>query len=400
MSVVVTLMFRTATDLGDPGVDDVYGHGLVNISAAVSVQNLLQMPGTGSARVIGTRARLSGALRGLESELEGVAAVVTTSVPGVRYTQPFSGFIEKEETLSPARGYAAADMLRPSEEFEMLEGVSVFLSPRTGEFVKGAIDGEWGRLEYQMCPGCETSVWDAGVETYARPSFINDGEAVSYRFPLSDHLALYAASGLDEDAQHGTYRQYGVQWRGDAADRRLAWGVDLSRIDEKEGLLGGEFTGAFAVGDSRTWQSRWSAQLNPLANWNFAAVYELGRIDSDGSLGDSIITDISAAWFDAWKVKMEGRDLFRPNDVLRLHLEQQMTVQSGTVGINHSVFDDRGGYKLLHTRAGLQADEIYIGRLGYRYSPGDNIDAAFGLEYADTSDDHEAAASFALRWIF
>ena len=38
MSVVLAVLFNTATDLGAPGVDDVYGHGFLNLSAAVNLQ--------------------------------------------------------------------------------------------------------------------------------------------------------------------------------------------------------------------------------------------------------------------------------------------------------------------------------------------------------------------------
>ena len=420
MSIVVTLMLETATerraDLNRDGVPDevlvdglstVYGHGLVNISNAIAGQNSAAMPRPGAssgARVLGTKARFSGALRGLENKLASLSAVVTTMLPSIPYyTMPLSRFAEAEEKPSRARGHAAEDMLSPSGEVEMLEGASAFFSPRTGEFVKAAYDGgQWGRLEYQMCPDCETSVWGVNTESVARPSFIEDGEAVNYRLPLGERLVFYAAAGLDEDAQHGTYNQYGLQWRDGSDDGKPGWSVDVSRIDEKEGLLGSDFSGALAVGDTRLWQSRWGTQFQPIDSWTFAAFYDLGRIDSDSNFGSGgVITDISEAWFDGWKVQLEGEDLFRDNDLLRLQVEQQTTVQSGSMGINHSALDEEGGYEILHTRIGLRADEIYIGRLGYRYSPMDGMDIAVGLEYADSGNNgDDAAASFALRWIF
>jgi len=40
----VALLLETATDLGEPGVDEVYGHGLVNLAAALSPQGTLSVP--------------------------------------------------------------------------------------------------------------------------------------------------------------------------------------------------------------------------------------------------------------------------------------------------------------------------------------------------------------------
>ena len=37
--VIKAILLATATDLGDTGVDDVYGHGLVNVEAAITVQS-------------------------------------------------------------------------------------------------------------------------------------------------------------------------------------------------------------------------------------------------------------------------------------------------------------------------------------------------------------------------
>lgn len=46
---VVDILFTTATDLGAPGVDDIYGHGLINLEEAFSAQGQLTIAGTGFA---------------------------------------------------------------------------------------------------------------------------------------------------------------------------------------------------------------------------------------------------------------------------------------------------------------------------------------------------------------
>jgi subtilisin family serine protease len=44
---IVQILLDTATDLGAPGVDEVYGHGLLNVGAAVSPQGTVAVPGSG-----------------------------------------------------------------------------------------------------------------------------------------------------------------------------------------------------------------------------------------------------------------------------------------------------------------------------------------------------------------
>ena len=41
MSVILAILFETATDLGDVGIDEVYGHGLVNLEKAITLQGNL-----------------------------------------------------------------------------------------------------------------------------------------------------------------------------------------------------------------------------------------------------------------------------------------------------------------------------------------------------------------------
>ena len=64
MSVVLAVLFYTAKDLGDPGVDDLYGHGLVDLGAAVSLQGTVRLAVPGSAGLAGSRMSLPFALRG------------------------------------------------------------------------------------------------------------------------------------------------------------------------------------------------------------------------------------------------------------------------------------------------------------------------------------------------
>ena len=55
------LLFTTATDLGDPGVDPIYGRGLVNVEEAFTAQGTLTIAGSGfaAATEIGTNANIS-----------------------------------------------------------------------------------------------------------------------------------------------------------------------------------------------------------------------------------------------------------------------------------------------------------------------------------------------------
>lgn len=47
----VDIMLRTATDLGKPGIDSVYGHGLVNLTRALAPVGQMAAAGQNAQRV-------------------------------------------------------------------------------------------------------------------------------------------------------------------------------------------------------------------------------------------------------------------------------------------------------------------------------------------------------------
>ena len=81
---VANILFASATDLGAPGVDDVYGHGLLNVSAALQPIGATTMAVQGSAapEVTATGAMLGAAF--------GDAPAFHSSLSGVMMLDSFN----------------------------------------------------------------------------------------------------------------------------------------------------------------------------------------------------------------------------------------------------------------------------------------------------------------------
>ena len=122
MSVVLAVLFHTAKDLGDPGVDPLYGHGLVDLGAAVSLQGTMQLvvPGVSvagsfsrSAGLAGSRMSLPFALRGAGKGLDGVSLAVNY-FGDYHYDMPLSELLSFSSLSSlrglPRLGRAAGDL--------------------------------------------------------------------------------------------------------------------------------------------------------------------------------------------------------------------------------------------------------------------------------------------------
>ena len=59
---IVDLLFRTATDAGDPGVDSVYGRGILNLTGAFQPQGAMSLAGNGAAVSLGSNGTLGTAM--------------------------------------------------------------------------------------------------------------------------------------------------------------------------------------------------------------------------------------------------------------------------------------------------------------------------------------------------
>ena len=71
---VVQILFETATDLGEKGVDEIYGHGLVNLDAATDPIGLTKIPLSGKAS--GASVSASNSSTTVPTSLSGVAKVL------------------------------------------------------------------------------------------------------------------------------------------------------------------------------------------------------------------------------------------------------------------------------------------------------------------------------------
>ena len=79
MTVIRNVLLTTATDLGDSGVDEVYGWGLVNVSAGIATLNGMQIPATAGRNAVAVRDLREG-LPGELSHLRGRMSDVSVAV--------------------------------------------------------------------------------------------------------------------------------------------------------------------------------------------------------------------------------------------------------------------------------------------------------------------------------
>ena len=139
MTVIRSILLTTATDLGEPGIDDVFGWGGVNISAGIALIENMQTPPMRQMSPVSYRA-LRGGLPAEFAHMKARFSAVEIAVNltnDLYYNMPLSRmFSVAPGRVSPPLGDAALKLLSSPPVAEE--------NPPSGFFAFGDIDGEIG----------------------------------------------------------------------------------------------------------------------------------------------------------------------------------------------------------------------------------------------------------------
>ena len=421
MSVVLAVLFHTAKDLGDPGVDPLYGHGLVDLGAAVSLQGVMRLavPGASvagsfsrTAGLAGSRMSLPFALRGAGKGLDGVSVAVNY-FGDYHYDMPLSELLSFSSLSSlrglPRLGRAAGDLY--GQGTDARTGDLYFALDGEGRFSSVGWRKGFGGVEFDWCGAdCRRSVWeDYDFEGRVAPFFSEAEQGVSAFWRLGEAWELFYSLGLDGDAAE-EYRQYGLRWRGGLGEG-LRLGADWSRIDEGEGrFLGGRFSGAFAVDGGRTQQGELRAEGRLSRHWLLGGGYLGGWSEVRAAVGSGL-RGSSGVRFSGWRLGLRGEDLLRGDDRLLLGVTRHPRVRSGALRLRTgrtggSAFDEDlhlylgKGVRWEERDWSLAASPVTTWRLGYLYPFGVSHRVGLGLEWRDSSVRTERETAFSMDWRF
>ena len=414
--VIKAILLATATDLGESGVDDVYGHGLVNVEAAITVQGsvglalgeCLSCAKTHAAAVDNAhkRMRLSRTMAHLSHQMSNLS-IAFNVMDDYTYSVPYQSFITPQQAAAPLLGNAAADLLTDHRaEVNMLDASKLptfFAATDHQNFLYYGAETQQWRFRYDLCEDCGHHLWTpSNTDTFAKPFFANQQAAASFTWQGSGGWSPFAAI----DAKGDTYRQFGLQWRGIYADAQ--WGAEISHITEQGKVLGSDFgDGYFAVlEDGQSAQMKAFVRRELWDGWSGFAEYQWGR--ANNVQGALLIKHLSALRFDGWRLGLSGKSALLDGDRLRLSAAQQ-TALRGTMRAYHCsstkpiLVEDLQYYldsdhecKIVNVN--IDAPRFMVYALGYELPTRHNLRAAIGLEYSDSDNTSELAASFALRW--
>ena len=378
---IVEILFRSADDAGDPGVDPIYGNGILNLTRAFSPQGQLQLAGSGI--------RLPGSDAGWASAAMGDAG------PGVRgaialdaYARAYAVDLVQQLRRAPAaRPLGAAVRTDLTTGFAGAGGALVSVTVResrlglaeqtlaSGEPVRDdertrAVSGyAMGRIGSRTALALGIS--ESGRTLQQRLTEHGDAAFLAATDPLSG-VGFYAGSPLSMGVRHdldGTIFTM-IGERGDVggfvprpgavsglrqnryllssltAARRFGpaeLSLGATRLAEEASVLGGRLS--LSPGGATSWFADVALRADLGRGWQAGARYRRGWT---AMAGQSALVTGGRLATDAWSADIERRGLFGSGDRFALRIAQPLRVRDGgyllNVPVSYSYADGRVGY--------------------------------------------------------
>lgn len=358
---VVSLVFETADDLGNVGVDAIYGHGRINLNNATQPQGEL---------MIATGSNVKG---------EGIAARSTTmSVPAVfrsalaakmprsvtafdkykrPYAMPISSFVKMTHSgernfkndlyafsrYQPKRRIAAGGNLAfsyaPAALADSASGLGTMEAEYAGEgyaagfyYTENTLYNHNAYFEKALANPFMAMNSAYGVYSRYQPS--SDWK-VTMGFATGEN-GLYDGSRDDNDRDFDN-RVYGFD---SAAAYSLTDNLTVTAMSgvlyEDSAMLGLNGTGGFDIGDSSTCYAGLSVSWSPLKNLFLSGVYYQGWTDA-GNLASNLM-QTSRLVSDSFA--LDGHYRYNKTDAVGLQISSPLRIYKGTAAFDLPVGRD------------------------------------------------------------
>jgi hypothetical protein len=365
---IAEILLRSAFDVGAPGVDAVFGHGILDINRAFQPLGTTSLAGGDTALPLGDgtgagSAAMGDALaaaslravvldeydRAFESDLAGtlrgaapaarLGRAIGTSQRHVSFGSQLTSLAFSiddrgrlgelrldEQDGEQARVLAAriATQVAPDLRlgFAYAEGAHGLVAQLQGQnrpaFLiapdAGGDDGAFQRSEASLAARKQLGRW-------AVTASIERGETVSGA--AMRRQAEMAGRHLEED-----FATYGL-----ALDRRfgpLEAALGLTLMAEENTLLGARFHDAFGLSGADTLFLDAHAGWNLATGWRLGASFRQGRTSAREA---GLVEGGSSLASRAWSLDLERRGVFSGNDSLGVRVSQPLRVESGALNL-------------------------------------------------------------------
>lgn len=382
---VANILLDTATDLGAPGIDAVYGHGLLNIEEAIKPQ------GTVAVAVAGATAPLPlvntaiamGAPFGA-ARPTGIDAVLALDSYGRDFTFDLSAtvFSQAEAPLGllamignqRRRSSAALQISGHPVRFELRDDILrdgslaaasqlVRDTTRQRRFAAASIGGKWlGGWRWQLASGMGLdSLSGAAAEDRARPLSVTEsrrdvlmggrGSAGTTSRFIGDNLRLTIGASVDQTkglvghpdpALQRDKARYTALAQIDGFVRRARYTLRIGNLFEQQAVLGSRSGGGLKLADRASTSFvglGGSYAITPGLSIEARANAGLTRVQTDGA---SLISGFNSFVSTSWSASLVGHDIGLPDSRFSLEVSQPLRVENARIRFDRATGVDIG----------------------------------------------------------
>ncbi len=370
---ISSILFKSATDLGAPGVDAIYGRGLLNLDAALRPLGTVSLPGsTGTKAVTATVVVASGGI---------YSAVKKAGLDGAFRTTVLDEF---------ARDYSAdfgssVALAGPSIQ-DRLAQFAQPVTPATGDKVTLGFDA----ARYYGHGLQHPFLADAAGSLFGALSL--DG--------IQEGLKVGLLAGSGEANAHST-RGLVLEWgmgNGGGGDHALA--LQLGHASESNAFLGTTSEGALGLGAGRTTFVSVTGSEPLSDNWRLVAGAHYGNTTSTGTSG--MVTHLSGVRSLGASLGLVGDHTLLRGDRATLSVSLPLKTVGGVMGVEQASYNDAGElvYSVDNIALKSTATEVNYA-LGYSFAPSklDTLSASLMRRLNPGNDASQPAENIAmLSW--
>ncbi len=357
---IVDLLLRTATDLGVGGTDAVYGRGEVNIARAFAPQGQTSLGGSNVAVSLTDNGSLSSPMG--DAGQSGMATIVRDAYGRDFDVDLASTFARAPQSfqLLPALSHRSRQLNARGQTTTLALSVADHAPERllltqadygSARALAGSVATRIGRdtsLALGFATGSESL--DRNLSAQSSPAFlVDEGRRGVERAPRGAFalrrqlgpvgMSLAAESGDVQIWQRSAlgprgdrYRRYGygaVTWGADGAVGPLALDGRITRMSERETVLGARFLSALGGEGATSWFADGRVTLVPAVNWQLRADYRHGRtlIPAGSARMGSALTTRALA------IDVARTSLLTVGDSFALRWSEPLRVTSGGIAL-------------------------------------------------------------------
>jgi hypothetical protein len=442
---VANILFTSATDLGAPGVDPIYGHGLLNLAAALSPLGVstFAVAGAVAPTVTGTDLVLGPAFGDAPAFHRALSQVMVLDGFGRDFELDLSQKANARPNLPDLFGVLEQRLGWNSANFRIGEATSFSFdlrhNPEDGIVPFQTLAGPQDQLThdtvFRFSGTADAIGWMAGVglslhdamlpsgdNAFASASLTNafspmvgaaPGAVASLRASLAPDTDISFGASLAENQGLTNHVRTPFRNSAETASLRLdhssghtLYTLEVGDVLETGGLMGSLAAGGLTMAEraSTAWTTA-TAQTQLNAQWSLKGALTFAATGATHPEA-SLIQTIGPVYATSFALGVAGEDIVRKGDTLSFTLGQPLRAERGSLTLVSGIGRDwaTGGVIMGQTQASLEpSGREFDFETGYRFSFegwGVGANVAYALDPNHVQDKNAVLALFTLSRSF